>query len=372
MSHMKLCVIYRPRKNAMRIKVRIPYEQHDKRLAFKKLNTSFWHPEQKLWSVINTENNFKLIKQILGKECVIEEMPSPTKMKINELNNQGEMALNELMKTLTIKRYGKSTIGTYMSMFKVYLSYFKERDIKQISKEEIEGFIYSMIRNHRIGESVQNQLINAIKAYYEHVLKMPREYYEIERPKRSVNLPGVLSQEEILRILNAPTNLKHRSILWTIYSAGLRKSELLNLRVKDIHSDDGYIFIKDSKGKKDRKSVLSNHLLSLLREYYKKYRPSYWLFEGQSGEKYSATSVNNIFRKAVEDTKSNPWATVHTLRHSFATHLVQQGLNLRKIQIMMGHESPKTTEIYTKTIEINNKNIESPLDYLMKNINLHT
>jgi len=361
-----------PPKNAKRIKVCIPYEKHKIRNAFKELNTSFWHPEQKLWSIINTEQNLKAIKQILGNDCVLEEMSLPTKMKTNELNEQGEKALNDLLKTLTIKRYGKSTIDNYLSMFKVYLSFFKEHDIRQISKEEIEGFIYDMIRNHKIGESVQNQLINAIKAYYEHVLKLPREYYNIERPKKSVYLPSVLSQEEILRIINAPDNLKHKSILWTIYSAGLRKSELLNLRVTDIHSEEGYIFVKDSKGKKDRKTVLSKHLLSLLRGYYKKYRPSYWLFEGQTGEKYSATSVNNIFRKAVEDTKSNPWATVHTLRHSFTTHLVQQGVNLRKIQIMLGHESPKTTEMYTKTIEINNKNIESPLDYIIKNTNLHT
>jgi site-specific recombinase XerD len=369
---MERAMIYMPQKNARRIKLYIPYKLHEIRKAIKMMNTSFWHPEQKLWSVVNTEENLKAVQHILGPDAIVEASKVPTKMKTVALTSKGENALNELLKTLTLKRYGKSTIETYMSMLKVFLSYFKDRNLAQISKEEIEAFLYAMIKNHQISESVQNQLINAIKAYYEHVLQMPREYYEIERPKKTLSLPGILSQEEVMQLVNNPKNLKHKAILWTIYSAGLRRSELIRLRIVDIHSKEGYIFVKDGKGKKDRKTVLSLHLLQLLREYYKKYRPSYWIFEGQGGGKYSETSVANVFRAAAEKSHSNPWATVHTLRHSFATHLVQQGVNLRKIQMMLGHESPKTTEIYTKTIEINNKNIESPLDYLMKNYNLRT
>ncbi len=139
-----------------------------------------------------------------------------------------------------------------------------------------------------------------------------------------------------------------------------------------MHSDKGYLFIKDSKGKKDHKTILSNHLVDLLRKYYKLYKPSYWLFEGQTGGKYSASSIRAIFRKAVDGTNSNPWATVHTLRHSFATHCIENNVNLRHLQNMLGHNSPKTTELYTKTIQINNKNISSPLDKLLKNSNLQT
>jgi len=369
---MERAIIYTSQKNARRIKIYIPYKLHEIRKSIKMLNSSFWHPEQKLWSVVNTKENMKAVRHILGEDAIVEETKAPTKMKTAALTFEGEKALNELLKTLTLKRYSSSTIQTYMGMFKVFLSYFKERELAQISKEEIEGFLYAMIQTHQISESVQNQLINAIKSYYEHVLQLPREYYEIERPKKALSLPGILSQEEVMKLVNNPKNLKHKAILWTIYSAGLRRSELIRLRIVDIHSKEGYIFVKDGKGKKDRKTVLSIHLLHLLREYYKKYKPSYWLFEGQGGGKYSETSVRNVFRDAVEESQSNPWATVHTLRHSFATHLVQQGVNLRKIQMMLGHESPKTTEIYTKTIEINNKNIESPLDYLMKKSNLQT
>ena len=150
----------------------------------------------------------------------------------------------------------------------------------------------------------------------------------------------------------------------------MRISELINLRIVDVHSKDGYLYIKDSKGKKDRKTILSEQLLFLLRDYYKKYKPAYWLFEGQTGGQYSTASIRAIFRKAVKDTNSNPWATVHTLRHSFATHCIENNINIRHLQNMLGHSSPKTTEIYTKTIEINNKTIISPLDTLLKNTRL--
>jgi site-specific recombinase XerD len=171
----------------------------------------------------------------------------------------------------------------------------------------------------------------------------------------------------VFKIIQNPKNIKHRAILWTIYSAGLRISELVNLRIVDIHSEDGFIFVKDSKGKKDRRTILSTHLLELLRLYYKEHKPSYWLFEGLNGGKYSVCSVRSIFRKAVDLSGSNPWSTVHTLRHSFATHSIENNVSLRHIQVMLGHNSPKTTEIYTKTIEINNKKVASPLDFLIKN-----
>ena len=246
-----------------------------------------------------------------------------------------------------------------------------DQNLKQVTKEQIEAFIFELIQKHKISEQAQNLLINAIKAYYEHVLGMPREYYNIKRPKKVDALPNVLSEKEVWNIINSPKNIKHKAILWTIYSAGLRISELTRLRIVDIHSEDGYIFVKASKGKKDRKTILSPSLLPILREYYKKYKPSYWLFEGQTGGKYSVSSIRSIFRAAVKNANANPWATVHTLRHSFATHCVHNNVNMKHIQNMLGHASPKTTEIYTKLVEINNKKITSPLDYLMKNNYFH-
>ena len=301
-----------------------------------------------------------------------KKIEAKKEIEMRKLNKNATEALFELEKTLILKHYSDSSVRSYKTNFAYFLSNFMEHDLRQITKDQIEGFIYQLIKKNKISESKQNQLINSIKAYYEHVLGLPREYYDIKRPKKSINLPNVLSENEVFAIINSPKNLKHRAILTTIYSAGLRISELSNLRIVDIHSEEGYIYVKDSKGKKDRKSILSNHLVLLLREYYKEFRPSYWLFEGVNGGKYSSSSITSIFRKAVKASNANPWATVHTLRHSFATHCLQNNVHMRHIQNMLGHNSPKTTEIYTKTIEINNKNITSPLDNLIKNNNLRT
>ncbi len=137
---------------------------------------------------------------------------------------------------------------------------------------------------------------------------------------------------------------------------------MINLRVVDIRSEEGYIFIKGGKGKKDRRTLLSKKLLSLLRKYVREFKPSYWLFEGQTGGQYSSRSINAIFRRAVVEKGLNPWATTHTLRHSFATHLLQQGVSLRYIQKLLGHSSSKTTEIYTHILTVSNKEFENPFD----------
>lgn len=154
--------------------------------------------------------------------------------------------------------------------------------------------------------------------------------------------------------------------MYTIYSAGLRVGEVVRLRICDVRSDDGFLFIKDSKGKKDRHTVLSPILLEILREYYRKYKPAYWLFEGQDGGQYSTKSIQEVFRKAAKDSNANPWSTPHTLRHSFATHLMQHGVNIRYIQTALGHSSSKTTEIHTCVLNITNKTLKSPLDMLME------
>ena len=158
-----------------------------------------------------------------------------------------------------------STVENYKSAFSKYLKFFESRDLLELSKEDIEGFIYQQVSKYKLSESSQNSLINAIKAYYEHVLGKPREYYEIQRPKRSITLPNVLSKEEVASLIISTPNKKHRTILLTIYSAGLRISEAIKLRICDVHSDVGYLFVKGAKNKKDRKTVLSPVLLQELR-----------------------------------------------------------------------------------------------------------
>ncbi|HLS30363.1 MAG TPA: tyrosine-type recombinase/integrase [Flavobacteriaceae bacterium] len=356
--------MYLPRPNAGRVKFYIPYQMKTQREAFKKLNTSFYHPSQKLWSIVNTKENITKIKELFGKHLIEENWKSTPVIPQVTISKKMQKALDINHQTMVLKGFSTSTINTYQHSLKQFFNYFDHLDYATLTKEQIESFIYHLITKYKISPSKQNTMINAIKCYYEHTLKKPKEYYAINRPKKSVNLPNVLSIEEVAAIINQPKNLKHRAILHLIYSAGLRIGEVTRLRITDIRSDDGYIFVKDSKGKKDRHTVLSTYLLKILRKYYKAYRPSYWLFEGQQGGQYSTRSIQSIYRKAVKETGSNPWSTPHTLRHSFATHLMQKGINIRYIQAALGHSNIKTTEIYTKVLSVNNKSLTSPLDNL--------
>ena len=355
---------------AHRIKFFIPPSAKDWRAKIKAIPGRFYHREQKLWSIANTKENQLLLKQTFGKAV---EYQTPEKRKALpkvELSEKMKIELSKVQEKIILKGYSHSTWKSYRGALVYFFKYFEQRELKDVTKAEIESYVAKWIVKYKISETKQNSIINAIKFYYEQILEMPREYYEIQRPKKSKTLPGVLSMSEVKSILAQPENLKHKAILYTIYAGGLRLSELLNLRIEDIRSADGYIFIKGAKGKKDRRTILSAHLLQLLREYYKKYKPAYWLFEGQAGGKYSASSVQSIFRTAVKKSKVNPWATVHTLRHSFATHLLQEGTNLRYIQGLLGHSSPKTTEIYTHLLKVDNSVVKSPLDVLLEKGNL--
>ena len=361
-------IIYTGKPNAKRIKFHIPYRKIEWRGQIKLLNSSFYHRNQKLWSVANTPVMKKKIQEIFGTDFTLVES-SPTKPRdYIDISEEESIVLAEIEKKIILKGYSAHTKRSYKAELISFLTYHRGQVIESLSKEQIETYIYQLITKYKISESRQNIAINAIKFYYEQVLQKDRSFYDLQRPKKSKTIPNVLSQKEVISLLSTPNNIKHKAILTVIYSAGLRISEVIRLRIEDIHSDEGFIFIKGAKGKKDRKTILSDHLLHILRRYYIMHKPAYWLFEGADGGQYSTTSINKIFRKAVTIAKINAWATPHTLRHSFATHLLQQGVNLRVIQSMLGHASAKTTQIYTHVLNINNKVVKSPLDTIMQNL----
>lgn len=270
--------------------------------------------------------------------------------------------LKEYKNLLVQKRYSDNTIGMYCNYFGDFCKYFIGQDLKEITTAEINNYILNLIELKNISISQQNQRINAIKFYYEKVLGREKQYYELHRPKKEHKLPKVLSKKEVKRIFDVTKNLKHKCILMLIYSAGLRRSELLNLMPDDIDSERMVIHINGAKGKKDRISLLSDNLLQLLRQYYKEYRPKKYLFEGQNGGRYSASSVANILKKAAIKAGIRKNVTPHMLRHSFATHLLEQGTDLRYIQELLGHDSSKTTEIYTHVSKKAIDKIINPMD----------
>ncbi len=249
---------------------------------------------------------------------------------------------------------------------KDFISAFRHKKPEDITKEEINAYILNLIRKKKISNAQQNQRISAIKFYYEKVLGREKTMYQLDRPRKTRALPKVLSEKEVLAILSNTTNLKHKAILATIYSAGLRRSELIGLRKQDIHTDRSMIYIRSAKGNKDRNTVLASSLEKLLHQYLISYKPNYWLFEGVDRKQYSATSIARILDRAVQKAGIERKVTPHMLRHSFATHLLEQGLNLRYIQSLLGHASPKTTQIYTHVSKAHLAKIKSPLDTILE------
>ena len=212
--------------------------------------------------------------------------------------------------------------------------------------------------------SYQNQAINAIKFYYERVLGGKRKFYFIERPLKEKALPVVLNHAEVIAIIKATPNIKHRAMLILAYSSGLRVSELLKLKIKDIDSERMQIRVEQAKGKKDRYTLLSEKALIIFRDYFKQYKPKEWLFEGIGGGAYSARSIQEVIQYAAKRAGILKKVSMHTLRHSFATHLLENGTDLRYIQNLLGHSSSKTTEVYTHVTTQGFKQIVSPLDHL--------
>ncbi len=267
----------------------------------------------------------------------------------------------EYLLKLELKRYAHSTAKTYVTFFETFINFHKDIGLHEIGENEIREFLQHLIqKNH--SNSYVNQAINAIKFYYEIVLNMPNRFYEIERPRKQSKLPTVISREEILSIIENTNNIKHRCIVELLYGSGLRRSELLNLKLEDIDSKRMLIFIKDSKGNKDRQTILSKTALADLRLYFKEYRPLTYLFEGKNGQKYSGASVLKIVKTAAEKANIRVNVSPHILRHSFATHLLESGTDLRQIQVLLGHGSTKTTEIYTYVATNTFKTIKNPLD----------
>lgn len=288
----------------------------------------------------------------------------PRKQKIRWTAVQKE-AMIAYANKLKIRRYSDNTFKTYGGLFKDFLAYHSQYQPTEITSEQINTYILKIVEQNEYSLSTQNQIVNAIKFYYEQVLQWEKSYYWIDRPKKESRLPKVLSEKEIMLMLKATSNLKHQSIITVLYSSGIRLGELLQLRVEDVVFEKSVIFVRGGKGKKDRTTILAEHTSRLLQRYMATYHPRYWLFEGLKGN-YSARSVGNIISKAAQHAAINKRVTAHMLRHSFATHLMEQGVDTRYIQILLGHKSPKTTAIYAHVSTKSLRNIKSPMDAIME------
>ncbi len=271
----------------------------------------------------------------------------------------------EYLKYLLLNNYSKNTIDSYYKFLLRYINYYKDFSLSEINgfgADRINEYHNLMLNEKDFSVITINQSINAIKLYYNKLLKKELLLTDISRPKKEKTLPKVWSKEDIERIFTAVRNLKHKALLILIYGSGLRIGEALNLRVSDIDSVRMQIRISKGKGRKDRYTLLGGNTLKVLREYYKVYKPDEYLFEGQFGGKYSQASARNILQKSLRQAGITQKGGLHSLRHSFATHLLEAGTDLRYIQELLGHASSRTTEIYTHVSTRHLQSIKSPVD----------
>ncbi len=335
--------------------------------AIKHIGMYRWNSSENYWTVPYTEQNLTKIREIavsnnlMFENSVISKTEGTPRQPKHANYRRCPKEYSEKLKEL---RYSQNTQNVYTDLFEEFINYYADKKPEDITTDEIVDFLRYLVNDRKISTSYQNQSINSIKFYYERVLGQTRKIYPIERPRKEKFLPEVLSEEEIATLLKAITNLKHKALIMTIYSGGLRISELINLRVKDIDSDRMQIRISQSKGKKDRYTLLSKKTLIILRRYFSEYKPKVWLFEGDDGGQYSTSSIYSIFSKAVKLAKIKKQVSIHSLRHSFATHLLENGTDLRYIQSLLGHSSSKTTEIYTHITTKGFDQIKNPLDGL--------
>jgi integrase/recombinase XerD len=272
--------------------------------------------------------------------------------------------LENVRRFLNEKRYSVHTCEAYISLLELFFKFHITKDPSEITTEDISGFFNDYIVFHNYSASYQNQMVSAIKMFYKLNGSGVLETVSFGRPRRIRALPKVFSKEDVKAILNSPRNEKHRLLLWMIYSCGLRRSEATNIKLNDLDRQRGILNIREAKGLVDRIVPVSEKVWVKIDEYMESYRPSLYLFEGQSGGRYSSESVYRVFKEALKRAGIRKEVGVHSLRHSYATHLHENGLDIRYIQELLGHRSTRTTEIYTHVSRRNLAAIRSPIEDL--------
>lgn len=346
----------------MRWKAKLIKHRGERRIAMQLLETGFsnkislldgakWSNSRKLWHLPDTPENRK--KYEIDAEI----------FDSNQFVHQSHYDLFE--KWLKSKRYSPSTVKTYLDALKVFLHFFRAKQVSLITNDDIVDFTNQRILNRGLSPSYQNQFVNAVKLFFTVIDERKIEIDKIHRPRREKLLPNVLSKKEVKSILEVHSNIKHRTMLSLIYSCGLRRGELIRLKPADIDANRNIIIIRQAKGKKDRIVPLSPKILELLRSYYQFYKPKVWLFEGQTeAMPYDERSLSNVLKLAVQKCGINKPVSLHWLRHSYATHLLEAGTDLRYIQEILGHNSSRTTEIYTHVSTQSIQHVKSPYDDL--------
>jgi len=334
-----------------------------------------WSNSFNMAYILNTKENldqiFKIFNGVVWVNCnyffdksTVKDTNKPidiTWFRKRQLPTTYRVCPTSYLDKLELRKYANNTVKTYVTSFETFINYYISKDLVSINESDVRKYILKLVQEDKSNAYI-NSAINSIKFYYESVLGMPNRFYEIERPRKEKKLPKVLSKEDVLSIIANTNNLKHKCIVSLLYSSGIRRNELVNLKITDIDSKRMLIRVEAAKGNKDRYTLLSHSLLEDLRAYYKQYKPEKYIVEGMYGKQYSGQSIGIIVINAAEKAGIKIPVTPHMLRHSFATHLLEAGVDLRQIQVLLGHSSSKTTEIYTHVATTTFKKIKNPLD----------
>lgn len=320
----------------------------------KQIDGARWSQSLLAWHIPDNDKNRERFKIVL----------SEGKSALSQIKDNNQLVLKRYIEHIQLKGYSDSTLKTYRNEFGVFLNYLKETPAEACTTEDIRNYILYCINELKLSEATVHSRINAIKFYFEQVLKRNHFLLEIPRPKKALKLPKVIAPADIKKMFGTMTNLKHNTMLKLCYGLGLRVSEIVNLKISDIDSKAMQVFIERAKGKKDRYVNLPESILPQLRIYFIEYKPKMYLFEGQYGGQYSSRSAQQVFKNALLKAKINKVVSIHSLRHSFATHLLEQGTDIRFIQELLGHNDIKTTLIYTEVSDKSIRKIISPLDHL--------
>ncbi|MGB1309465.1 MAG: tyrosine-type recombinase/integrase [Oceanihabitans sp.] len=328
-----------------------------------------WSKSLQSWYVKRSLEAILTIKKILHAYTIDDSLlPKNTKHYTDLLTKEQKTLLNGFYKYLKGKRYSESTLDTYTFLTADFLAYYHKEAVDSLTNRHVELYIEDVYIKRQYSISKQRQFVSALKIFKQYYPNISIEDLLLVRPKRDKKLPTVLSINEVIQIISVTKNLKHRAIIALIYSCGLRISELINLELSYIDTTRKQLTIKNSKGRKDRYVIIAESFLPLLHNYLNTYKPNFYFAEGQKGGKYSAESIRSFLNKNCKLAKIKKRVTPHTLRHSYATHLLEQGTDIRYIQALLGHAKPETTMIYTHVAKRDLLAISSPLDYAVKQI----
>lgn len=313
-----------------------------------------WSSALRCWHIPDTTANRLLVG-----------LPEYTgKSVLSRIDLVNQPILGQFVDQIKLMGYSPRTLVTYRNEFAAFLFHIKDKPASTCTETDVRDYLLHCITELGASEALIHSRINALKFYFEKVLRKPRFFVEIPRPKKPFKLPKVLSQEEVRNLFAATTNLKHNTILKLCYGMGLRVSEVVNLKIADIDSDSMRVLVACAKGKKDRYVNLPQSMLEQLRDYYRQFRPVEYLFESPAGGRYSARSAQQVFKNSLQKIGCRKKVGIHSLRHSFATHLLEQGTDIRFIQELLGHANIQTTLLYTAVSSRELRKIVSPLDKL--------